>query len=39
MGKANIRRLKAFEMWTWRRIEKFSWKEHKCWRRLEKQEH
>ena len=29
MRKADIRRLEAFEMWTWRRMEKISWTEHK----------
>ena len=29
MRKRDIRRLEAFEMWTWRRIEKISWTEHK----------
>src|SRR5678816_1970525 len=28
MRKADIRRLEAFEMWTWRRMEKISWTEH-----------
>ena len=27
--KEDIQRLKAFEMWTWRRMEKVSWTEHK----------
>ena len=26
--KEDIRRLEAFEMWTWRRMEKISWTEH-----------
>ena len=25
----DIKRLEAFEMWTWRRMEKVSWTEHK----------
>jgi hypothetical protein len=30
MRKEDIRRLvEAFEMWTWRRIEKISWTKHK----------
>ena len=28
MRKADIRRLEAFEMWTWRRMEKIRWTEH-----------
>src|SRR6218665_1348612 len=29
MRKEDIKRLEAFEMWTWRRMEKVSWTEHK----------
>ena len=28
MRKEEIRRLEAFEMWTWRRMEKINWTEH-----------
>ena len=28
MRKEDIRRLEAFEMWIWRRMEKISWTEH-----------
>ena len=28
MRKEDISRLEAFEMWTWRRMEKISWTEH-----------
>src|SRR6218665_1778740 len=29
MRKEDIKRLEAFEMWTWGRMEKVSWTEHK----------
>src|SRR6218665_1564 len=29
MKKEDIKRLEALEMWTWRRMEKVSWTEHK----------
>ena len=29
MRKEDIRRLEAFEMWVWRRMERVSWREHK----------
>jgi len=29
MRKLYIKRLEAFEMWTWRRMETVSWTEHK----------
>src|SRR6218665_391932 len=29
MRKEDIKRLEAFEMWTWRRMKKVSWTEHK----------
>src|SRR6218665_3540773 len=29
MPKEDLRRLEAFEMWIWRRMEKVSWTEHK----------
>ena len=42
MRKEDIRRLEAFEMWTWRRMEKISWTEHQTneefWEKLEKRE-
>jgi Reverse transcriptase (RNA-dependent DNA polymerase) len=28
MRKEDVKRLEAFEMWTWRRMEKISWMEH-----------
>ena len=28
MRKGDIKRLEAFEMWIWRRMEKISWAEH-----------
>jgi len=28
-GKKIIRRLEAFEMWNWRRMEKVNWTKHK----------
>jgi len=28
MRKEDIKRLEAFEMWLWRRMEKISWTEH-----------
>jgi len=28
MRKEDIRRLDAFEMWMWRKVEKISWTEH-----------
>src|SRR6218665_1959568 len=30
MRKEDIKRLEAFEMWTWRRMEKVSWTEHRA---------
>ena len=29
LRKEDIRRIEAFEMWIWRRMERVSWKEHK----------
>ena len=29
MKKEDIKRLEAFEMWVWRKMEKVSWTEHK----------
>jgi hypothetical protein len=29
MRKDDIKRLEAFEMWIWRRMERVSWREHK----------
>ena len=29
MRKEDIKRLEAFEMWVWRKMEKVSWTEHK----------
>jgi hypothetical protein len=29
MRKEDVKRLEAFEMWIWRRMERLSWKEHK----------
>ena len=29
MRKEDIKGLESFEMWTWRRVEKISWAEHK----------
>ena len=29
MRKEDIRRLEAFEMWIWRRMERISWMEHR----------
>ena len=41
MRKEDIKRLEAFEMWTWRRMEKVSWTENirqmkKYWKLLER---
>jgi len=33
MRKEDIKRLEAFEMWIWRRMERISWMEHRTkWR-------